>query len=90
MSNQLSNGFEGSQPFITDDEYYKSLSIDQLRSIFKQKKKELKEDYKKLTEKQELIRYIKRIDKLSKKVLKGIDIKKKCKEKKEAKKVNNI
>ena len=77
MSNQLSNGFEGSQPFITDDEYYKSLSIDQLRSIFKQKKKELKEDYKKLTEKQELIRYIKRIDKLSKKVLKGIDIKKK-------------
>ena len=30
MSNQSEDGFQGSQPFITDDEY-KSLSIDQLR-----------------------------------------------------------
>ena len=28
MSNQLENGFQGSQPYITDNEY-KSLSLDQ-------------------------------------------------------------
>ena len=41
MSNQSENGFQGSQPFITDDEY-KSLSIDQLRYILNQKKKNSK------------------------------------------------
>ena len=38
MSNQ-ENGFQGSQPFITDNEY-KSLSLDQLRYILNQKKKQ--------------------------------------------------
>ena len=51
MSNQSENGFQGSQPFITDDEY-KSLSIDQLRYILNQKKKTVKKNYKKLTEKE--------------------------------------
>lgn len=85
MSNQLVNGFEGSQPFITDDEY-KSLSIDQLRYIFNQKKKALKKDYKQLTEKEKIIRDIRRVDKLNKKVLQGINIKKKMERKKRSKK----
>ena len=38
MSNQLVNGFQGSQPFVTDNQY-KSLSLDQLRYILNQKKK---------------------------------------------------
>ena len=41
MSNQFDNGFQGSQPFITDNEY-KSLSLDQLRYILNQKKKQYK------------------------------------------------
>ena len=75
MSNQSENGFQGSQPFITDDEY-KSLSIDQLRYILNQKKKTVKKNYKKLTEKEKLIRDIRRVDKLNKKVIQGINIKK--------------
>ena len=39
MSNQSLNGFQGSQPFITDNQY-KSLSIEQLRYILNQKKKQ--------------------------------------------------
>ena len=49
MSNQT-NGFQGSQPFITDNEY-KSLSLDQLRYIVNEKKKEIKKNYKQLSEK---------------------------------------
>ena len=45
MSNQES-GFQGSQPFITDDEY-KSLSLGQLKYILSQKKKDLSSSYKK-------------------------------------------
>ena len=45
MSNQLANGFQGSQPFITDNDY-KSLSLDQLRFILNQKKQGLKDSYK--------------------------------------------
>ena len=50
MSNQSENGFQGSQPFITDNEY-KSLSLDQLRYIINQKKKTTKESYNELSEK---------------------------------------
>ena len=81
MSNQSENGFQGSQPFITDDEY-KSLSIDQLRYILNQKKKTVKKNYKKLTEKEKLIRDIRRVDKLNKKVIQGINIKKEYRKKK--------
>ena len=91
MSNQSENGFQGSQPFITDDEY-KSLSIDQLRYILNQKKKTVKKNYKKLTEKEKLIRNIRRVDKLNNKVLKGVNIKKEYrkKSKKKAKKVKTF
>ena len=84
MSNQFDNGFQGSQPFITDNEY-KSLSLDQLRYILNQKKKTIKKSYKELSEKEKLIRDIRRLDKLNEKVKQGIDIKKKLKKKAPAK-----
>ena len=80
MSNQTVDGFQGSQPFITDNQY-KNLSIDQLRYILNQKKKTIKKNYKELSEKEKLIRDIRRLDKLNEKVKKGIDIKKKLKKK---------
>ena len=85
MSNQSVNGFQGSQPFITDNQY-KSLSLDQLRYILNQKKQGIKDNYKELSEKEKLIRDIRRLDKLNEKVKKGIDIKKKYKKKLAAKK----
>ena len=81
MSNQLENGFQGSQPFITDNEY-KSLSLDQLRYILNQKKKTIQKSYKELSEKEKIIRDIRKLDKLNEKVKQGIDIKKKNKKKK--------
>ena len=38
------NGFNGSQPFISDKEY-KSLSLDQLKHILNQKKQVIKDNY---------------------------------------------
>ena len=80
MSNQSVDGFQGSQPFITDNEY-KSLSLDQLRYILNQKKKGIKKSYKELSEKEKIIRDIRKLDKLNEKVKKGIGIKKKYKKK---------
>ena len=80
MSNQSDYGFQGSQPFVTDEEY-KSLSLDQLRYILNQKKKGLKDEYKKLSEKEKIIRDIRKVDKLNEKVKQGIDIKKERKKK---------
>ena len=51
MSNQSVDGFQGSQPFINDKEYSR-LSLDQLKYILEEKKKRIKDDYKKLNEKQ--------------------------------------
>ena len=78
MSNESVDGFQGSQPFITDNDY-KSLSLDQLRYILNQKKQGLKDSYKKLSEKEKIIRDIRKLDKLNEKVKQGIDIKKKLK-----------
>ena len=75
MSNQSTDGFQGSQPFISDKEY-KSLSLDQLKYILNQKKQGLKDNYKELSEKEKIIRDIRKVDKLSEKVKQGIDIKK--------------
>ena len=80
MSNQA-NGSWGSAPFITDNEY-KSLSLDQLRYILNEKKKEIKKSYKQLSEKEKIIRDIRKLDKLNEKVKKGVDIKKEYKKKK--------
>ena len=90
MSNQSFNGFEGSQPFMKDEDYYKTLTTDELKSIIKKKKKELRKNYKELTEKKELIRYVKRITKLNKQVLKGVDIKNLKKKKKKKKKLKTF
>ena len=79
MSNQ-GNGFQCSQSFISDKEY-KSLSLDQLKYILNQKKQGLKDNYKQLSEKEKIIRDIRKVDKLSEKVKQGIDIKKRKEEK---------
>ena len=89
MSNQTVDGFQGSQPFITDNQY-KSLSLEQLRYILNQKKKTIKKNYKDLSEKEKIIRDIRRLDKLNEKVKQGIDIKKKYKKNKKDKNVFNI
>ena len=81
MSNQSVNGFQGSQPFVTDNEY-KSLSLDQLRYILNQKKKIIQKNYKELSEKEKLIRDVRKLDKLNEKVKQGVDIRKKYKKKK--------
>ena len=80
MSNQSVNGFQGSQPFITDNDY-KSLSLEQLRYILSQKKQGIKDSYKELSGKEKIIRDIKKLDKLNEKIKQGIDIKKKLKKK---------
>ena len=84
MSNQSNDDFQGSQPFINDKEY-KSLSLDQLRYILNQKKQGLKDNYKKLGEKEKIIRDIRKIDKLNEKVKQGIYIKKEMKKRKNKK-----
>ena len=89
MSNQTVDGFQGSQRFITDNQY-KSLSLEQLRYILNQKKKTIKKNYKELSQKEKLIRDIKKLDKLNEKVKQGIDIKKKHKKRKKDTKIIDI
>ena len=67
MSKQSVDGFQGSQPFISDKEY-NSLSLDQLKYILNQKKQRLKDNYKELSEKEKIIRDIRKVDKLNEKV----------------------
>ena len=89
MSNQSTDGFQGSQPFISDKEY-SSLSLDQLRYILNQKKQVLKDNYKELSEKEKIIRDIRKVDKLNEKVKQGIDIKKERKKKLKTKEFKKI
>ena len=89
MSNQSVNGFQGSQPFITDNDY-KSLPLEHLRYILNQKKQVLKKSYKELSEKEKVIRDIRKLDKLNEKVKQGIDIKKKLKKYKPTKKIKTF
>ena len=81
MSNQLENGFQGSQPFITDKQF-QNLSLDEIRHIIAQEKEQLKKDYKELGERRKLINQYKKLVEARNKVKKGIDIKKKYKKKK--------
>ena len=85
MSNQSNDGFQGSQPFITDKQY-QNLSLAELKHILEEKKKRIKDDYKELNEKQKLIHDIRKIDKLSEKIKQGIDIVKERKKKSKPKK----
>ena len=75
MSNQSVDGFQGSQPFINDNEY-KNLSMDELKLILEYEKEKLKKIYNKFSKKQKLIKDIKKLQKLNEKVEKGIDIRK--------------
>ena len=69
-----------SNSFISDKEY-KSLSLDQLKQILNKKKQVIKDNYKELTEKERIIRDIRKVDKLNEKIKKGVNIKKKWKKK---------
>ena len=73
MSNQSIDGFQGSQPFITDKQY-QNLSLAELKHILEEEKESLKKNYKELDEKQKLIKDIKKRKKLNEKVKQGIDI----------------
>ena len=75
MSNQSNDGFQGSQPFITDKQF-QNLSLDEIRHIIAEEKEELKKDYKELGERRKLIKQYKKLKEAREKVRKGIDIKK--------------
>ena len=79
MSNQSVNGFQDSQPFVTDKEF-QNLSLDEIRHIIAEEK-ELKKDYKELGERRKLIKQYKKLKEAREKVRKGIDIKKSLKRK---------
>ena len=78
MSNQSTNGFQGSQPFITDKQF-QNLSLDEIRHIIAEEKEELKKDYKELGERRKLIKQYKKLKEAREKVKQGIDIKKEMK-----------
>ena len=84
MSNQ-ENGFQGSQPFITDKEF-QNLSLDEIRHIIQQEREELKKDYNELEERRKLIKQYQRLQKAREKVRKGINIVKERKKKTSVKK----
>ena len=80
MSNQTVDGFQGSQPFITDKQF-QNLSLDEIKHIIEQEKEELKKDYKELASRRKLINQYKKLVEARKKVKSGIDIKKNLKKK---------
>ena len=81
MSNQSTNGFQGSQPFINDKQF-QNLSLDEIRNLIEEEKEGLKKDYKELGERRKLIKQYKKLKEAREKVQKGIDIKKERKTKK--------
>ena len=84
MSNQSVNGFQGSQPFITDKQF-QNLSLDEIRHIIAQEKEELQKDYKELASRRKLINQYKKLVEVRQKVKSGIDIGKNLKKKTPAK-----
>ena len=60
---------------ITDKEY-KSLSLAELKKILNQKKQLIRDNYKELTEKERIIRDIRKVDKLNEKIKKVLISKK--------------
>ena len=89
MSNQLVNGFKGSQPFIKYKEFH-NLSQDEMRNIIAQEKKALKKEYKDLKQGKRLYKQYKKLVEARNQVKKGVDIKKKFKKKAKAKKVKSF
>ena len=78
MSNQTVDGFQGSQPFITDKQF-QNLSLEEIKHIIEQEKEELKKDYSELEQRKKLIKQYKKLVEARNKVKQGIDIKKKLK-----------
>ena len=62
MSNQSTDGFQGSQSFITDKQF-QNLSLDEIRHIIEEEKEGLKKDYKEFGERKKLIKQYKKIKK---------------------------
>ena len=60
MSNQLTDGFQGSQPFVTDKQV-QNLSLDEISHIIEEGKEGLKKDCKEFGEKRKLIKQYKKI-----------------------------
>ena len=75
MSNQSVDGFQGSQPFITDKQF-QNLSLDEIRNIIEEEKEGLKKDYKEFGERRKLIKQYNEIKKAREKLRQEIDIKK--------------
>ena len=76
MSNQSNDGFQGSQPFITDNDKYNNLTEQELKLILEYEKQKLKKIYNEFSKKQKLINDIKKLQKLNEKLEKGTDIRK--------------
>ena len=72
------------------NEDYTSLSLAELKKIYNQKKKLIRENYKELTEKEKIIHDIRKIDKLNEKIKKGVNIKKEWKKKSKPKKIKSF
>ena len=89
MSNQSVNGFQGSQPFITDKQF-QNFSLDEIRHIIAQEKEELKKDYSELEKRKRLIKQYKKLVEARNKVKQGIDIRKKIKKKAPIKKIKTF
>ena len=89
MSNQSTDGFQGSQPFITDNDKYNNLTEQELKLILEYEKQKLKKIYNKFSKKQKVIKDLKKLQKLNEKVEKGIDIRKPRKKSK-PQKIKNI
>ena len=75
MSNQTVDGFQGSQPFITDKQF-KNLSLDEIKNLIEEEKEGLKKDYSELAQRKRLIKQYKKLVEAREKVKQGIDIKK--------------
>ena len=89
MSNQSVNGFQGSQPFITDKQF-QNLSLAEIRHIIEQEKEELKKVYSELEQRKRLIKQYKKLVEARNKVKQGIDIRKKIKKKAPTKKIKTF
>ena len=72
MSNKSENGFQGSQPFITDKQF-QNLSLDEIKHIIEQEKEGLKKDYNEIEERRKLIKQYQRLQKARDKERKGIE-----------------
>ena len=55
---------------------FQNMSLDEIKKLVKEKKEEIKKDYKELRERRKLIKQYKKLSQVREKVRKGIDIKK--------------